>query len=52
MEEEVEHHLCEVLDAVKNKIDGVSFPEESTRIVVWRTPFYETQVMCLLPLQC
>ncbi|KAL0891016.1 hypothetical protein Bca101_014999 [Brassica carinata] len=49
VEEEVEHHLCEVLDAVKNKIDGVSFPGEPPRIVVWRTPFYETQSLSDLP---
>lgn len=44
VEEEVEHHLCEVVEAVKKKMDGVSFPGESPRVVVWRTPFYETQV--------
>lgn len=49
MEEEVEHHLCEVVEAVKKKMDGVSFPGESPRVVVWRTPFYETEVMYLLP---
>lgn len=49
VEEEVEHHLCEVLDAVKKKMDGVSFPGESPRVVVWRTPFYETQSLSDLP---
>lgn len=44
MEEEVEHHLCEVVEAVKKKMDGVSFPGETPRVVVWRTSFYETQV--------
>ncbi|KAJ0263311.1 DNA photolyase [Hirschfeldia incana] len=49
VEEEVEHHLCEVLDAVKKKVDGVSFPGESPRVVLWRTPFYETQNLSDLP---
>lgn len=44
VEEEVEYHLCEVLDAVKNKLEGVSLSGESPRIVAWRTPFYESQV--------
>ncbi|ESQ54774.1 hypothetical protein EUTSA_v10024578mg [Eutrema salsugineum] len=49
VEEEVEYHLCEVLDAVKNKMEGVSFLGEPPRIVVWRTPFYETQNLTNLP---
>ncbi|CAA7060225.1 unnamed protein product [Microthlaspi erraticum] len=48
-EEEVEYHLCEVLDAVKKKMEGVSFLGEPPRIVVWRTPFYETQNFPDLP---
>ncbi|CAH8304255.1 unnamed protein product [Eruca vesicaria subsp. sativa] len=48
-EEEVEHHLCEVLEDVKKKIDGDSFPGESPRVVLWRTPFYETQSLSDLP---
>ncbi|RIA04368.1 hypothetical protein BRARA_K01402 [Brassica rapa] len=49
VEEEVEHHLCEVVEAVKKKMDGVSFPGETPRVVVWRTSFYETQSLSDLP---
>ncbi|CAH2077995.1 unnamed protein product [Thlaspi arvense] len=49
VEDEVEYHLCEVLDAVKKKVEGVSFPGDSPKIVVWRTPFYETQDLTDLP---
>ncbi|CAD5329005.1 putative alpha/beta hydrolase-1, DNA photolyase, rossmann-like alpha/beta/alpha sandwich [Arabidopsis thaliana] len=49
VEEEVEYHLCEVLDAVKNKLEGVSLSGESPRIVAWRTPFYESQNLTDLP---
>lgn len=54
MEEEVEYHLCEVLDDVKKKLEAVSVHGEPPRIVVWRTPFYDCQVMFmyLLLLQC
>lgn len=52
MEEEVEYHLCEVLNAVKKKLEGIYLPGEPPRIVVWRTPFYESQVMDLLLLKC
>ncbi|KAL1201177.1 Pheophytinase [Cardamine amara subsp. amara] len=49
VEEEVEYHLSEVLDAVKKKLEGVSLPGEPPRIVVWRTPFYESQNLMDLP---
>ncbi|VVA92596.1 unnamed protein product [Arabis nemorensis] len=49
VEEEVEYHLCEVLDDVKKKLEGVSVHGESPRIVVWRTPFYDIQDLTDLP---
>lgn len=44
VEEEVEYHLCDVLDGVKKKLEGFSLSGEQSRIVFWRTPFYESQV--------
>ncbi|CAN8325888.1 unnamed protein product [Cochlearia groenlandica] len=48
-EEEVEYHLCEVLESVKRKLEGVTVNGESPRIVFWRTPFYEIQNLMDLP---
>ncbi|EOA16132.1 hypothetical protein CARUB_v10004267mg [Capsella rubella] len=49
VEEEVEYHLCEVLDGVKKNLEGVSFPGGPPRVVLWRTPFYESLNLTDLP---
>ncbi|EFH43875.1 deoxyribodipyrimidine photolyase family protein [Arabidopsis lyrata subsp. lyrata] len=49
VEEEVEYHLCDVLDGVKKKLEGFSLSGEQPRIVFWRTPFYESQNLTDLP---
>ncbi|XP_010433666.1 PREDICTED: uncharacterized protein LOC104717742 isoform X1 [Camelina sativa] len=49
VEEEVEYHLCEVLDGVRKKLKGVSFPGGPPRVVLWRTPFYESLNLTDLP---
>ncbi|KAG7546233.1 Alpha/Beta hydrolase fold [Arabidopsis suecica] len=49
VEEEVEYHLCDVLDGVKKKLEGFSLSGEPPRIVFWRTPFYESQNLTDLP---
>ncbi|XP_010532255.1 PREDICTED: uncharacterized protein LOC104808287 isoform X2 [Tarenaya hassleriana] len=48
-EEEAEYHLHKTLDIVKKRLEGTHFPGENPRIVVWQTPFYETQNLMELP---
>ncbi|CAL9226785.1 unnamed protein product [Arabidopsis halleri] len=49
VEEEVEYHLCDVLDGVKKELESFSLSGEQPRIFFWRTPFYESQNLTDLP---
>ncbi|KAK4766595.1 hypothetical protein SAY87_008237 [Trapa incisa] len=44
LEEEVEYHVQELIDMVRESLSPDCSPEKNPSIICWRTPFYDIQV--------
>ncbi|KAJ7949612.1 Pheophytinase, chloroplastic [Quillaja saponaria] len=48
-EKEVEYDLCLMMDIVKKKLEALTSSEESTKIILWHTPFYDIKLLKEIP---
>ena len=47
-EEEVEHDLRKLMTVAKETLETLPFPEKGQKFVLWRTPFYDIEVIMIV----